>query len=57
MKRLAFSGFDTALVEDMECMFYKCPVVTVEDVQNFNTESVTKYDYFLEGTGWESLFE
>ena len=42
MKRLAFSGFDTALVED---------------VQNFYTESVTKYDYFLEGTGWESLFE
>ena len=56
LKDLNVSNFDTSMVENMKCMFYKCPVVTLEDVSGFNTQKVTDCTNFMQTEGWESLF-
>lgn len=57
LEDLDVSGFDTSNVVDMSLMFSDCPVVTIEDVQHFRTDKVEYYEEFMNGTGWESLFE
>ena len=47
---------DTGNVTNMYAMFWDTPCVSIEDVSFFNTEKVEKYDFFMNGTGWESLF-
>ena len=41
----------------MRAMFWDTPIVTADDVAHFNTEKVTNYRFFMNGEGWEYLFE
>lgn len=57
LTELDLSSFNTELVTDMSSMFENCPGITMEDVAHFDTSSVEYYGNFMEGTGWEYLFE
>ena len=55
---LDLSGFDTSAVVDVSTMFLDCGAVTSkEDVAHLDFSSVQKYDSFLEGIDWQTLFD
>ena len=56
LTELKLGQLDTGNVTNMYAMFWDTPCVSIEDVSFFNTEKVEKYDFFMNGTGWESLF-
>ena len=56
LTELNLGQMETGNVTNMYAMFWDTPLVTVADVSFFNTEKVEKYDFFMNGTGWESLF-
>lgn len=57
LEELDVSGFDTSNVTDMSFMFSECPAVTIDDAAHFSTARVEYHEQFMDGTGWESLFE
>ena len=57
LQELILGKMDTGSATNMYAMFWETPGVKLEDVKHFNTEKVENCEFFMNGTGWESLFK